>query len=364
MIKAWESIAMLDTQRRSGMENGGWAYDAYPDIETLDAGRTITIAEIEGPAVITRMHIIRHFMTIPDPILSEEEKKILAARGVIFEVYYDGNSSPAIRAPLGDFFADGCGGKSEFFTTPFIEIAPNSYNCSIPMPFKKSARIVLKNETAYDIQSYAYVEFERLPEWNEKLGYLHATWRRFAFQLYGETNEHFFHVDGKGHLLGRSWSMCTDEPFFKDFFFVMEGNNEFRVDGEKQPSIDYLGTECAFGCCGGYPCTFHGLYNGVNFVHEKTPSMVSVYRFRGADVIRFNKSLDLRVSWVNEFKHLSSKTHDRYLAQMVDLHEKKRGWIDYTTTTYWYQESVGYDHEPMMSLEDRVKPILHPNSIK
>ena len=360
----WQNIAVLEQGRQSGMKNACWAHDAYKNLETLDAGKAVTIAQIEGPAVITRMHIIRHFITIKNAKLSEQEKKMLAARGIMFEVYYNDNPVPAIRVPLGDFFTDGCGGKADYFSTPFIEIAPNSYNCFIPMPFEKSVKVVLRNETTYDFDSYCCVEFEQLPKWNNKLGYLHATWKRFAFQLYGETDKHFFHIKGKGHLLGRNWSVCTDEPFFKHFHFVMEGNNEVRVDGEKQPSIDYLGSECSFGFCGGYPFNFHGLYNGINFVkHDKSPFLVSVYRFRGADVIRFNKSLDWRVDWTNEFKGVS-EGHDNHIEQMAKLRKKDRGWVDYAVTTYWYQDTVGYEHGPIMPLADRIKPVLHPNPVK
>jgi hypothetical protein len=35
--------------------------------------------------------------------------------------------------------------------------------------------------------------------------------------------------------------------------------------------------------------------------------------------------------------------------------------VDYATTFYWYQEHVGYDHAPLLPLEDRDKRLLHPN---
>ena len=52
MVCDWRESARLG-QGEFGSRNGGWAYDAYPELETLDAGRCIKIAEIEGPAVIT-----------------------------------------------------------------------------------------------------------------------------------------------------------------------------------------------------------------------------------------------------------------------------------------------------------------------
>jgi len=356
MVLDWRNLARLGWGRDFGSCNGGWAYDAYPELETLDSGRCITIAEIEGPAAITSLHSTRHFLG--ENGLTEGENRALAARGVILEIYYDGIPEPAVRVPLADFFADGCGGRAEHFSTPFVEKAPESYNCFVPMPFEGSARVTLKNDTPHDLMNYSYVEFERLPSWEGELGYLHATWDREAFQLHGGTDRRFFHVDGRGHLLGRSWSICTDEPLFGDFHFVMEGNNEFRLDGEEEMRADYLGTEDSFGFSWGFRRPFAEVYSGMNFVQNGTPSMLSIYRFRGANVIRFSESLDLRIDWSNEFR--SNRDFQRDLGR---LHEAGRGWVDYATTFYWYQEEPGFRHGPLPELTDRVKNILHPNPI-
>ena len=347
-------IARLKPNCPSGAQNAGWD-DKYPDIEKLDAGRASTIAMIEGPAVITHIHITRHF--IQDYALSISRRKALTARGIIFEAYYDGSSTPSIRVPLGDFFVDGCGGQGTDFSTRFVEIAPDSYNCFIPMPFKKSAKLVLRNETTYNMASYSCVQFEQLEKWEDDIGYLHATWDRFALQLKEKTNHKFFHLEGQGHLLGQSWSICSDESYFKmadcGFIYLIEGNNEIYIDGEKLPRIEYLGTECAFGFCWGFLREFKGLYSGINYVSNETPSMVSLYRFRDKDVIRFNKSLDWYVNW----------TYDRW-GDIVKINEKGRGWLDYAATTYWYQKTIGHNHNKLMPLEDRIKPILHPNPVK
>ena len=349
-------MTKLNNQRNFGSCNGGWAYDAYPELETLDAGRCITIAEIKGPAVITNIHSTQHF--IRDNGLSEDERKALSARGVMLEIYYNDIATPAVRVPLGDFFGDGCGGRARHFSTPFVEKAPESYNCFIPMPFEKSARVMLRNTTEYNLSNYSFVEFEQLPVWEDERGYFHATWKRFAFQLHGQTDQHFCHIDGCGHLIGRAWSVCTDEPFFKGFHFVMEGNNEIRLDGEENPRADYLGTEDSFGFSWGFREPFIGIHNGMNFVQPESPSMLSIYRFRSANVIRFSKSFDLRIDWSNEWTQ-----NEEFQRKIAELHAKGGGWIDYATTYYWYQKEAGYKHEELISLDERVKSILHPNPV-
>ncbi len=356
MINNWINIAKIKNKHIFGSCNGGWAYDAYPEIETLDAGKSIRIADIEGPSVITNIHSTQHF--ISDDKLPEDMRRSMSARGVILEVYYNESSNPAVRVPLGDFFADGCGGKATHFSSLFVEKAPESYNCFVPMPFEKSARVVLRNDTPYNLANYSFVEFERLPSWEESLGYFHATWKRFAFQLHGETDQHFLHIDGTGHLIGRSWSICTDEPIFKGFNFVMEGNNEVRIDGNEKPIADYLGTEDSFGFSWGFQRPFSGLYNGINFVQNETPSMLSIYRFHGQNAIRFSKSLDWRIDWSHEFK-----TDKNFHKELTRLYTEGRLWIDYATTYYWYQENAGYEHEPLIPLEERIKKVLRQNSI-
>lgn len=357
MITNWRNMAELKNQQHFGSCNGGWAYDAYPELESLDSGRCITIADIKGPAVITNIHSTQHF--VRDQGLSEDENKAISARGVILEIYYNDATTPAVRVPLGDFFGDGCCGKAQHFSTPFVEKAPESYNCFIPMPFERSARVMLRNETKYNLANYSFVEFQRLPSWEDNLGYFHATWKRSAFQLHGKTDQHFLHIDGCGHLMGRAWSICTDDPFFRGFHFVMEGNNEIRIDGEEDPRADYLGTEDSFGFSWGFRQPFIGVYNGMNFIQNEPPSILSIYRFRCQNTIRFLKSFDLRIDWSHEFTQ-----NESFQKGLAELHAKDGGWIDYATTYYWYQKTVGYDHDPLLPLDERVKTVLHPNPTK
>ncbi len=353
----WMDIARIRS-RNFGMCNGGWAYDGYPDLETLDAGKTITVAEIEGPAVITQIHITQHTIRKPrrSPGMSDDDCKRLCSRGVVLEIHFDGVETPAVQSPLSDFFADGCCGRATDFSGLYVEKAPDSYNCFAPMPFGKSARVTLRNDTEFDINSYAFVEFERLPSWSPEMGYFHATWARKCSALHAGSDEHFLTIAGRGHLVGQAWSVCTDEPMFSDYRFVMEGNNEFRIDGETRPSADYLGTECAFGFCWGFPRVFSSLRHGINFVQREHPSLLSVYRFRDRNAIGFKKSLDLRINWTHEFRNNAS-----FQKEMAERHEQGGGLIDYATTFYWYQNHIGHDHAAMPAVEDRAKTLARQN---
>ncbi len=134
-----DTLALLHRDRQFGMSNGGWAYDAYPQLPTLDAGRSITIAAIEGPAVITQIHTTQHLMTQDGKWIPEDDRDV--CRGVVLEIYFNDVSTPAVCVPLADFFADGCNGRGANFGSYFVEKSPGAYNCYIPMPFARSARI-------------------------------------------------------------------------------------------------------------------------------------------------------------------------------------------------------------------------------
>jgi hypothetical protein len=388
---AWDHIARMHPETTTGFSHTGWPMDADPNLPQLTAGGKVVVADIKGPAVITMLHTtqIRYYGLLPagpkevaatreraieraaerrlamekgreqpprlmDPAFVPDEVK---ARGIIVEVYYDGVDVPAVRVPLADFFADGCNGRAVNFSTPFVEKAPDSYNSFIPMPFEKSAKVVLVNETEYDLGFYTYVEFEDLPGWDPALGYFHATWDRRSWQLDDRSDQLLFSVKGQGHLLGRNVSITTDEPIFSNFAYVMEGNNEFYIDGEEKPRINYLGTEDAFGFSWGFPAIHTGDFHGINFKQKADPAMVSFYRFHGNQPVRFREGMDLRVNHSTEWA-IQNIMLDGVLPYLA---ADGRLWVDYALTHYWYQDQVGFEHASMPSLDDRLRTVLREN---
>lgn len=353
--------------RTTSFHHNGWAYDAHPELDTLDAGHTITVADVEGPGVVTNLHLT--MLVATDHDLSPQERIAVGTRGVVLRVFYEDHDALAVQVPVGDFFADGCGGRGTYFTTPFVEKAPASYNSYLPMPFRGRVRIELANDTIHDLRCDASVEIRHLPELPADVGYLHATWRRFAFQLDGDSDVPFLHIDGRGHLVGTAWSIATDEEFFEDFWFVTEGNNEYRVDGESIPGYEYLGTEDAYGMSWGFLQPFAGSRSGANVIERnRRPYLASLYRFRDQDAIAFERSLDLRVNWTREWR----PDNPHFLRSIAPLHagrqmvpvwdDDRRGWIDYATTFHWYQQHIGHPHTSLPTVADRTRTVLVTNS--
>jgi len=347
-------LPRVRTDIRNGAVNSLWKYDAYPELQSLDAHKTVIIADLKGPAQINTIYIGEMMFWRA----TGNEFKAADVRDVVLKIFFDGAKQPAVDVPLGDFFADG-NGKAKDFTTQFVEKSRGSYVCYIPMPFKESARVTLTNDSDQDIASYADVEWQTLPRWEPDLGYFHAQWRRHSFQLTPDTQRPFFQIDGPGHLVGEYWLIQTDEPLFAGMTFVMEANNEYRVDDEREPSINYLGSECAFNFGWGWQTVFNGYKVGVNLLDLKAgETAVSTFRFRDRDVIRFREKLGLTLNWSEEFKTIP------YLKQIRDHVQRRNaeggGWVDYSETTYWYSLRPEGPGVPLPALAERLKPV-HAN---
>jgi hypothetical protein len=341
-----DEIAKIRPSAETGFSNGGWNLDQHPELEPLKAGARITIADLRGPGIIRHIHTTRH-----DPAE-------VFARGIVLEIWFDGAETPAVMSPLADFFGDGANGRGMDFTSNLIECAPWSYNAYFTMPFKKSARVCLRNDTDRSTHNYSYVEWEKLPEWDESYAYFHATYARKSFRLLEDSDVLFFETTGRGHLIGRQYSVVTDEPEFAGFNYVMEGNNEVEIDGRAR-ALDYLGSEDSFTFSWGFQKPFAGLRAGMTVVEKGKgrPQCVSMYRFHDYMPIRFQKSVRWRIDWSGE-RHMREFLDGDFQAS------KGRGgcWVDYAVVYYWYQEEPGsFRHAPLETPEERRAMMLHPN---
>ena len=334
-----DDVARIKPNVKTGFGNAGWHLDRYKDLKPLNAKTTITVGDMKGPGVIRHFHMTRH------------RPKELFARGVVLEIWFDDAKEPAVRCPVADFFGDGCNGNSQYFTSNLIECAPWSYNCYFVMPFAKRARVLLRNDTDRNTTCYAYVEWENLPKWDDSLGYFHATYDRRCFQLTKDTDELFFKIDGTGHILGRQFSVVTDEPLFKQYRIVMEANNEVNIDGNER-QVDYLGTEDSFTFSWGFNKTFAGLHAGMPLIDKGPTHRLSIYRFHDYMPIRFNQSLEWRVNWTKERHYTGSK-------RWADTVARGGCWVDYATVHYWYQKKPGgFKHKPLAPVAERQKVLL------
>ena len=123
--------------------------------DNIKAGESKIIFDMKGVGIIKRI-----WMTVSDR--SSEMLRYLSV-----DMYWDGESKPAVSVPLGDFFGLGLGRMVPFQNALFSDPEERSFNCYIAMPFRKGARIVITNESNrqetlfYDIH---YLKLKKLPQ--------------------------------------------------------------------------------------------------------------------------------------------------------------------------------------------------------
>jgi len=336
-------IATLRPGIQTSLINGCWPYDRYKEQQPLDAGARVLVADLTGPGIIKQLHI------------SKTRPLEKFSRGLVLEIWFEDAEQPAVQCPVSDFFADGCNGACAPFSSEFVESYPGQYNAFFPMPFRQRARVYLRNDTQENAMTYVFVEWEHGVEVGDDQGYFHATYSRQSFRLSNATNLLTFSHRGTGHLVGRQFSMQSDEPLFREMLAVMEGNNEVNLDGRER-ALDYLGTECSFNFGWGWQSSFTTPRGGAPFVKHEPPAQISTYRFHHHMPIRFAESIEWRINY--EFEEFPFKK-DFWKPKLERAFANGGCWADFAMVHYWYDSRPGsFNHAPLESVGERSRFIL------
>src|SRR2546423_1503356 len=158
-------------------------------------GQTHVLMDVKGPGVIT--HI---WMTFLGP-----EKQQWAPNGsathqdMLLRITWDGSARPGVEAPVGDFFANCFGKRSEVISLPVIVEDADSYNCFWNMPFRKSARVEVVNQGDKPINLLYYnidwIKKESLPK---DTPYFYAQYRQ-EYPAQKGKDYLILETKGKGH---------------------------------------------------------------------------------------------------------------------------------------------------------------------
>lgn len=138
----------------------------------IQPGENCRIAEIRGAGCIT--HI---WVTIANEDTTEEENYL---RKIVLRMYWDGEDTPSVEAPIGDFFGMGHAQCRNFVSVP-LQMSPENgkaFNCWFPMPFSSGARIEILNECMTELLFYYYVDYEEQNALPDGLLRFHALWHR------------------------------------------------------------------------------------------------------------------------------------------------------------------------------------------
>jgi hypothetical protein len=248
----------------------------------VPAGRSVTLAEARGTSGTVR----RVWMTFGD-----RSPRML--RSLRVDMYWDGAATPAVSAPLGDFFGVGLGRTATFESALFSSPEGRSFNSIVPMPFRTGMRIVLTNESGDDVPELFYdVDYTVGDRHPANAMYFHAHWRRENPTRMRQDFEILPRVQGRGRYLGANVGVIVDR---EQWFTTWWGEGEVKIflDGDTtHPTIAGTGTEDYIGTAWGQG-RFAQLYQGSPIADEERMQW-AFYRYHVPDPVFFRR--DVRVT--------------------------------------------------------------------
>jgi len=264
--------------RRASSADPDWR-NGNGDCRWIKPGGTLTLAELSGPGEI--VHI---WFTIADraPYYS----RILTLR-----MYWDGERNPSVECPVGDFFGIGHGVDKPFDSLPIrVSSDGRGRNCYWPMPFRKSARIVVSNESDKPCDAfYYYIDWQQLPKLPKDSAYFHAMYRQ-EFPCVKGRNYLIADIRGRGQYVGTVQSVYLTSPGWYG-----EGNDEIFIDGETEPGLRGTGTEDYFCDGWGFREQSGPFYGTPLWEGYDAGDRGSAYRWHIPDPIAFKKSLRVEI---------------------------------------------------------------------
>ncbi len=309
------------------------------DFLFVGPGETAVLLDHEGPGCITHVYCA---LVLPDPV---------DYRDAILRCWWDGESTPSVEVPLGDFFTIAHA-RVRPIRTALTSVnagfaASHALNAYFPMPFAAGARVTLEHRGERPLGGglpafWYHIDYETYdqPPPQDALRF-HAQWRqerptvpvgpRPNRQLHGGINldgaENYLALDatGAGQMVGLLLEINNVAGGWYG-----EGDDMVFVDGETwPPAIHGTGTEEIFGS-GACPTTeFAAPYHGFHLLESPDWSgLVGAYRWFVHDPIRFTRSL----RWTVEHGHANNFANE------------------YASLAYWYQTEP---HAPFPALPDR-----------
>jgi hypothetical protein len=277
-------------------------------------GQSATLLDVTGAGVVTHIWFT---INSQDP---------MHLKNLVLRAWWDGESSPSIEVPIGDFYGLGLG-EYFLYQSALLAVAPvKALNAYFQMPFASSARITLTNESKVRTDNlYFAVDYVALHELPEGVGRFHAQYRQatpckaigdqvtHGKNLDGKDNYVFFEATGRGHFVGVTHAVEQN----KDGWFG-EGDDMIFIDGDLLPTINGTGTEDYYNGAwdfAGKP--FANQHHGAPFIEdpEKMGGRYCLYRWHTESPIAFEKSIRVTIEHGN--------ANDR--------------GDDFYSTAYWYQ---------------------------
>lgn len=317
------------------------ATGANADYRTITPGETLTILDVDGPGNISHIWFT----------LNAQESYHL--KRAVLRMYWDGESTPSVETPIGDFFGLGTG-QYYFWSSPVLSVGTDhSLNSYFQMPYAKHARITVTNEGKQTINNlYWNIDYRQetkpLPAGTL---YFHAQYRQaqpnhgwvsdwydngdprvnYRRNLDGKDNYVWFEAKGHGQFIGVTMSILQNQDGWWG-----EGNDRFEVDDGAVPTIVGTGSEDYFLGAWDFGTPQSFLLHGSPIVGpELAGSRSSVYRFHLDSPIPFKRSMKASI----EHGHANARSDNFY------------------SVAYWYQAEPHMPFPPLPEMSERIPAV-------
>ena len=256
---------------KGGLTNKGAKGNAF---FIIAPGEKKVLLDEHGAGIINRIWMAGSV------IVNHEQK-----RSVRIEMFWDNASKPAVSAPIGDFFGVGLGLQVAYQNTLFASPEGRSYNCTIPMPYRKAARIEITNEAHTYVTLWYDIDYLKEDHLDGDPLYFHTYWSRVPATEIGRDFVVLPMVHGKGRYIGANFGVIGDSKYNGTWFG--EGEIKMYLDGDNQyPTLVNTGTEDYIGTGGGQRF-FYGPYFGSLVADEKN-DLYAFYRYHTVDPVYFH----------------------------------------------------------------------------
>lgn len=359
----WSSFENPSGREGSGgKENLGAKGHAFDVISSY--GQQVLL-DVKGAGIIRRIW------------LTVNERSPQMLRALRIEMYWDDAGTPAVSAPLGDFFGVGLGRKTSFESELFSDPEGRSFNCYVPMPFNTAARILIVNDSDKSVNLYYDVNYLQLSAHEKPVYYFHCYWNRENKTTLTKDFEVLPAVKGKGRFLGMNVGVIAN-PLYETSWWG-EGEVKIFIDQDTDfPTLIGTGTEDYIGSAWGQGAFSHR-FQGCT-VADKENNHWAFYRYHIPDPVYFEKQCKVTLQQIGgEMTEFVRRLHDKgaplipvsvagskffkllEMNPVPDLHDPSFpvGWTNYyrvddlSATAYFYLERPVNDLNPIAGVKER-----------
>jgi hypothetical protein len=268
-----------------------------------------------------------------DPPLTATDRDLL--REISLQMQWDGEGSPSVWAPLGDFFGTAPG-ANVYRSLPCGYTEDGWFYANWFMPFTNGAKIHFVNEGSNNHRLTYEIYSEEIHGDLTRYARFHAKWHRDAFlptEPERQIDWPLLKTTGAGRFVGVMLHVWNPRGGWWG-----EGDEKFFVDGEKFPSTFGTGSEDYFGYAWGSPVLFQHAFHNQTHNDGNNKGHLSVNRWHISDQVPFQKQFEGDLE-----KYFSNDRPTRF-----------------ASTAFWYLAPGGNDPYSPVPVEERTNYYAQP----